>query len=303
MQLNDRLRHLLHEMLSSLDGDLSLDALGRRVGRSPFYVQRAFRKLVGETPKQYTQRLRLERAAARLAATGEPVLGIALAAGFANHETFTRAFHRRFGCSPSQYRAFALADANEAERARHVAVTDATGPCIGLFLRSFNQPNRSAKMPMISIERRELVAQPILFVRRQAAQSEIADVLGQCLGMVFGHCQTAGHAVAGQPFTRYPSAGPGLVTLEAGCPLAAPAPGNGEIEAGLLQSGPAAVAVHAGPYDQLRETYAAMERWIEDQGQRPGGPPWEVYVTDPGDYPDPKDWRTEVYWPVTQRSA
>lgn len=157
-------------------------------------------------------------------------------------------------------------------------------------------------MPMISIERRDLVAQPILFIRRQAALAEIPDVLGQCLGMVFGYCQKAGHALAGQPFTRYPSAGPGLVTLEAGCPLAAPAPGDGEIEAGFLQPGPAAVAVHAGPYDQLKETYAAMERWIEGQGLRPGGPPWEVYVTDPGDYPDPKDWRTEVCWPIAERS-
>jgi AraC family transcriptional regulator len=89
--------------------------------------------------------------------------------------------------------------------------------------------------------------------------------------------------------------------LEAGCPLAAPAPADGEIEAGFLQS-PTAVAVHAGPYDQLRETYAAMERWIEDQELRPGGPPWEVYVTDPGDYPDPKDWRTEVCWPIAKHS-
>ncbi len=157
-------------------------------------------------------------------------------------------------------------------------------------------------MPMISIERRELVAQPVLFVRRQVAQSEIADVLGQCLGMVFGYCQKAGHAVAGQPFTRYPSSGPGLVTLEAGCPLAAAAPGDGEIEAGLLQSGPAAVAVHAGPYDQLKDTYAAVERWIQDEGLAVAGPPWEVYVTDPGDHPNPIDWRTEVYWPIADGS-
>lgn len=157
-------------------------------------------------------------------------------------------------------------------------------------------------MPMISIERRELIAQPILFIRRQAAQSEIPDVLGQCLGMVFGHCQKAGHALAGMPFTRYPSVGPGLITLEAGCPVAESAPGDGEIEAGFLEAGPAAVAVHAGPYDQLKETYAAVERWIEEQGASMGGPPWEVYITDPGDHPDPKDWRTEVYWPIMEAS-
>lgn len=153
-------------------------------------------------------------------------------------------------------------------------------------------------MPTISIERRELNAQPILFIRRQVAQSEIANTLGQCLGMVFGHCQKEGHALAGQPFTRYPSAGPGLVTIEAGIPLVAPAPGSGEIEAGFLQEGPAAVAVHGGPYDQLKETYAAIERWVQGEGAEVAGPPWEIYVTDPGDHPDPNDWRTEVYWPI-----
>jgi len=84
------------------------------------------------------------------------------------------------------------------------------------------------------------------------------------------------------------------------CPLAAPAPGDGEIEAGFLQSGPAVVSVHAGPYDQLRETYAAMALdrrprtaawWSALGGLRHGS----------GDYPDPKDWRTEVCWPIERK--
>jgi AraC family transcriptional regulator len=41
-----------------------------------------------------------------------------------------------------------------------------------------------------------------------------------------------------------------------------------------------------------------MERWMEANGYRPGGAPWESYVTDPGEFPDVKDWRTEVYWPL-----
>jgi len=28
------------------------------------------------------------------------------------------------------------------------------------------------------------------------------------------------------------------------------------------------------------------------------GAPWESYVTDPADYPDPADWKTEIFWPV-----
>lgn len=46
------------------------------------------------------------------------------------------------------------------------------------------------------------------------------------------------------------------------------------------------------------DTYAAMERWMDANGYRPGGAPWESYVTDPGECPDVNDWRTEVYWPL-----
>jgi AraC family transcriptional regulator len=56
--------------------------------------------------------------------------------------------------------------------------------------------------------------------------------------------------------------------------------------------------VHAGPYDTLQEAYAALETWMESEGLPPAGPPWESYITDPGEHPDPKDWKTEVSWPV-----
>ncbi len=61
--------------------------------------------MVGETPKQYTLRLRLERAVARLITSGDAVLDIALALGLNSHEVFTRAFRRRFGCTPAADRA------------------------------------------------------------------------------------------------------------------------------------------------------------------------------------------------------
>ena len=47
-----------------LDDDESLDALAARAGWSRFHFHRAFRAVTGETPKRYTLRLRLERAAA-----------------------------------------------------------------------------------------------------------------------------------------------------------------------------------------------------------------------------------------------
>ena len=59
---------------------------------------------MGEAPKEYLRRLRLERAVLRLKVSPDNVLPIALEAGFATHETFTRAFIRQFGISPSEFR-------------------------------------------------------------------------------------------------------------------------------------------------------------------------------------------------------
>lgn len=294
------LLHLLGDIRSRLDASPTLQDLAQRAGWSPFHLHRAFRRMVRETPKQYLLRLRLERAAARLVSTDEPVLDIAVATGFASHEVFTRAFRRHFGRTPTSYRAAALAGAPAAARSRHVALTDQTGPCIGLFHLPINRSSRRPSMPTLSINRQPLAEQPAVFVRLRTARHELAAAIAEGLGKSFTYAQKAGLAIAGRPFTRYLSSGPGLLTIEAGAPLAAPATGEGDIEAGALPGGPAAVAVHAGSYDQLGETYAALERWMEENGFRAAGPPWESYITDPADFPDPGDWRTEVYWPLAE---
>lgn len=46
-------------------------------------------------------------------------------------------------------------------------------------------------------------------------------------------------------------------------------------------------------YEKLGEVYVAIERWMEANGVRPADPPWEWYVTDPGEHPDPNDWKCQ----------
>src|SRR5687768_4324233 len=88
---------LLLDVESNLEQDLTLDSLARRFGYSPFHFHRYFSGAFGETPKRHVDRLRLERAAYKLAITHDSVLDIALAVGFKSHETFSRAFKRAFG--------------------------------------------------------------------------------------------------------------------------------------------------------------------------------------------------------------
>jgi len=100
----ETLTPLLVYIQANLDHDLALATLGSRANLSPHHLQRVFKAAIGETPKAYVTRLRVERAAFCLLAHESPVAEIAANCGFQNPETFIRAFRRRFGVSPRAYR-------------------------------------------------------------------------------------------------------------------------------------------------------------------------------------------------------
>jgi AraC family transcriptional regulator len=278
--------------------DASLTALARAANRSPFEVHRAFRRVVGDTPKRYTARLRLERAATELVATKRSIIEVALASGFASHEVFTRAFVRRFGMSPRAYRSRGLVGTGAREIVlRHAAVVREVGPCIGLhYMQLERKPVMTAPVP---VTRRQLSPQPTLVVRRKVVIANLAAELADIFPRLFGHAQQHGIPLASPPFTRYLELGRGTAQIEAGFAVGAPVKSEGDFVASELPGGPAAVAIHAGAYDRLEDTHAVVATWLEAQ-QLTGGAPWEVYVTDPGEKPDPKDWQTEVVYPISK---
>src|SRR4051812_6043220 len=87
-----------------LDEALELDGLARQACLSPFHFHRVFRGMTGEAPMEMVRRIRLERAAWRLAHTDWPVSRIAFDTGFETHEAFSRAFRASYGTTPSNYR-------------------------------------------------------------------------------------------------------------------------------------------------------------------------------------------------------
>jgi AraC-like DNA-binding protein len=87
------------------DDAIDLSGLAAMAGLSKHHFLRVFRRAVGMTPYQYVLRIRLARAARRLATTKDPVLVVALDSGFGDLSTFNARFRATFGRSPTRYRA------------------------------------------------------------------------------------------------------------------------------------------------------------------------------------------------------
>ena len=157
-----------------LDEDVSLAALAEKTGLSPFHLHRLFAAVTGETPKVLTTRLRLGRAAVMLLTTENSVLEIALSCGFQSHEVFTRAFRRRFGMTPAQYRKRGFIQPVDAAQAKeHAEVVERTSPCVGLYHVTEN--GRLTSNPMsYTVTVVELASQPVIVGTKRVKRSEIA---------------------------------------------------------------------------------------------------------------------------------
>lgn len=87
-----------------LDQSLELKTIADVANFSPFHFHRIFFFLIGETPIDYIQRLRVERSAWKLREENpESVTEIAYSCGFGSVSLFSRTFKKYFGMTPSQF--------------------------------------------------------------------------------------------------------------------------------------------------------------------------------------------------------
>jgi transcriptional regulator GlxA family with amidase domain len=78
--------------------------LAGRVGMSPRHFARLFRAETGLTPAAYVETVRIEAGRRLLETGGVALKQVAGACGFRDADTFRRAFQRRLGTTPAEYR-------------------------------------------------------------------------------------------------------------------------------------------------------------------------------------------------------
>jgi transcriptional regulator GlxA family with amidase domain len=98
------LREVQEAVLAHPAGDLSVERLAERACMSPRNFARVFRRETGVTPAAWVETARVECARQLLEASSAPTETIAFECGFGTVETMRRAFRRRVGVSPGEYR-------------------------------------------------------------------------------------------------------------------------------------------------------------------------------------------------------
>lgn len=105
MNYHQQLQKVIRFIGKHLDEELSLESLSDIACVSKFHFHRLFTAFTGLSLQQYIKWLRLKRAAHQLLINkDQPIINVAIDAGFESHEAFSRAFKKACGMSPNQYR-------------------------------------------------------------------------------------------------------------------------------------------------------------------------------------------------------
>ena len=94
-----------------LDEQISISLLGEIAGYSPWHLCHVFKACMGMPLMEYVRKQRLSQAVDELP-QGRRLFDIALDYGFETQAGFYKAFQRRFGCSPTEYRIHELRGIN-----------------------------------------------------------------------------------------------------------------------------------------------------------------------------------------------
>lgn len=105
-----RLQRVLDFIEARLADEISLDDLAREACLSPFHFSRLFHEATGQPPHRYLIGRRIRAAQRMLASKRSSIAEIALDSGFGSQASFTRAFRKATGTTPSQYREQGRAD-------------------------------------------------------------------------------------------------------------------------------------------------------------------------------------------------
>ncbi len=264
-----------------LDEPLTLEELAEVACFSEFHCHRIFTAFTGESLHSHIRRLRLERAANRLRDPKNEITDLALQAGYQTPASFTRAFKKEFGKTPTEFR-----------------------NCAGNFYKetSLNFINNRAFMEKIM--KPEIIEMPpldVLSIRKTGpyaesaagAWKEMCDFAGPA-GLLTEQTKCIGISLDNPDITEAENLRFDACISYEGSPEI-----KGSVFKQTIDGGKFALFIHKGPYEKLIHMYRAIfGEWLPESGRElRESPCFELYVNDPGSVA-PEELLTHIHIPL-----
>lgn len=281
-----RIEQAMRLMEARLDEEITLEDLAQAAHFSPYHFHRVFSGMTGESVMACLRRLRLARAAHRLAYGSLPVTELALEAGFDSPDAFARAFRAAYGVAPSAWR--------------------------GQYGDRRPIPEALDLLPPI----KERIVMDLTVVIKKLPPMRVACVrhLGPyntCGAAWDTLCQLAGPLGLFGRQTRMFSAGyddpaitpPEKIRSDACLTVPDSFTGTPELPVRVIGGAEYAMAVVKGPYSLLAPAFAYLRGvWGADSGREfAGAPSLAFYVNDPRQTP-PEELLTEIGVPLAPQA-
>jgi DNA-binding transcriptional MerR regulator len=146
-----------------------------------------------------------------------------------------------------------------------------------------------------------------LAVRGRVNEENFAQFLDEAYRRLNLAAERLGVAAIGPSGALYPPeiSDDGDDDVEAYVPLARPVAlsvsGDGVVNS-EVSAARVAVLVHAGGYDTIADTYRSLGAWVAEHADPLPVPVREIYVVSYGETDDTSRFRTEIHWPINDRS-
>lgn len=104
MEWSESISRAIHYIESHIKEELTIADIAKQATISPYYFQKGFSMLCGFTVGEYIKKRRLTLAGSELVSTDKKIIDIALEYGYDSPDSFTKAFLRFHGATPTAIR-------------------------------------------------------------------------------------------------------------------------------------------------------------------------------------------------------
>lgn len=140
-----------------------------------------------------------------------------------------------------------------------------------------------------------------LYKTSSASSNNISTIMGQNYGEIMSFAAKNNIAPAGMPFTIYIEMSSGGVVMSNAIPVREKVAiaGDTNILSGYLPTTKVVKTTLKGDYTYLSQAWdKALQYVTQYELEMSNLKPFEIYTNDPGNFPNPADWTTDLYIPI-----